>query len=106
MTPQNLEQRLADQRIVLALARGLVKPGGRLVYVTCSILPEENTDQLAAFLTQAPEFALLPTADAWKTTLGGDAPASADSRTDTLLLTPASHGTDGFFIAVMTRAVS
>ncbi|MEQ1615152.1 MAG: RsmB/NOP family class I SAM-dependent RNA methyltransferase [Hyphomicrobiaceae bacterium] len=106
VTPQNLEQRLADQREVLALARGLVKPGGRLVYVTCSILPEENTDQVTAFLGEAPEFAITPTAEAWQATLGGDAPASADGRTDTLLLTPASHGTDGFFIAVMRRGVA
>jgi len=100
---ENLEQRLADQRAVLALARGLVKPGGRLVYVTCSVLPEENGDQVAAFLSTAPEFKLVPTAEVWAATLGGDAPVSADGRRDTLLLTPASHGTDGFFIAVMQR---
>ena len=103
VTPQSLALRLADQRAVLALARGLVKPGGRLVYVTCSVLPEENTDQLAAFLDQAPEFKLVPTARAWAATLGGDPPPSADGRTDTLLLSPASHGTDGFFIAVLER---
>jgi 16S rRNA (cytosine967-C5)-methyltransferase len=103
VTPENLEQRLADQREVLRLSRALVKPGGRLVYVTCSVLPEENIDQVAAFLSAAPEFAIVPTATAWAATLGGDAPAAADGRTDTLQLTPARHGTDGFFIAVLQR---
>jgi 16S rRNA (cytosine967-C5)-methyltransferase len=104
VTPQNLEQRLADQRAVLTLARSLVKPGGRIVYVTCSVLPEENYDQVDAFLKDAPEFSILPTAAVWAATLGGEAPRSADGRTDTLLLTPACHGTDGFFVAVMQRA--
>jgi 16S rRNA (cytosine967-C5)-methyltransferase len=104
VTPQNLEQRLADQREVLGLAHSLVKPGGRLVYVTCSVLPEENIDQVAAFLAGAPEFAIVPTAQVWAATIGGEPPPSADGRTDSLLLTPASHGTDGFFIAVMQRA--
>ena len=54
--PQNLVDRMAEQRAALALARKLVKPGGRLVYVTCSVLPEENTDQLAWFVGEAPEF--------------------------------------------------
>ena len=106
VTPANLEQRLADQREVLGLARALVKPSGRLIYVTCSVLPDENGDQVAKFLAQSPEFSIVPTAGAWATTIGGDAPASSDGRLDTLLLTPACHGTDGFFIAVMQRASS
>jgi 16S rRNA (cytosine967-C5)-methyltransferase len=106
VTPQSLQQRLADQRDVLALACGLVKPGGRLVYVTCSVLPEENVDQMAAFLAGAPEFTVLPTAQVWAATLSGDPPASADGRHDSLLLTPARHGTDGFFIVVMARSAS
>jgi len=81
-----------------------VKPGGRLVYVTCSVLSEENVDQVTAFLTAAPEFSIVPAAQVWATTIGGEAPASADGRTDTLLLTPAQHGTDGFFIAILVRA--
>ncbi len=104
VTPQNLAQRETDQRDVLVLARPLVKPGGRLVYVTCSVLPEENSEQVAQFLGRAPEFSIVPTAVAWTATLGGAAPASADGRLDTLLLTPASHMTDGFFIAILQRS--
>jgi 16S rRNA (cytosine967-C5)-methyltransferase len=103
LKPANLTQRQGEQRAVLALGAPLVKPGGRLVYVTCSVLPEENGDQISAFLASHPEFAMLPWADAWRAALGGDPPASADGSTETLLLTPARHHTDGFFIAIMTR---
>ncbi len=104
VTPANLETRLADQSTVLALARGLVKPGGRLVYITCSVLPEENNDQVAAFLATAPEFRLLPYAAVWSDAFGTAAPVSADGGTGALLLTPHRHGTDGFFVAVLERA--
>lgn len=103
LKPQNLEQRLGDQRTVLALAARLVKPGGRLVYVTCSVLPEENTDQVARFLEAHADFRSIPYAEAWSEAIGGEVPASADGRDDGLLLTPASHGTDGFYIAVLQR---
>ncbi len=89
---------------MLATARAMVKPGGRLVYVTCSVLAEENTDQVAAFLTGAPEFRLVPYAEAWRESIATEPPASADGRDDALLLTPASHGTDGFYIATLARA--
>jgi 16S rRNA (cytosine967-C5)-methyltransferase len=103
VSPENLATRINDQRTVLKLGRDLVKPGGRLVYVTCSVLPEENTDQVAWFLGESPEFRSVPYAERWKVTLGGDVPASADGRTDNILLTPADHGTDGFFIASFMR---
>jgi 16S rRNA (cytosine967-C5)-methyltransferase len=90
---------------VLARAASLVKPGGRIVYVTCSILPEENVEQVAAFLGAHDDFQVVPTGDAWAAAgLSGDVPVSADGRSDTLLLTPARHGTDGFFVAVLARA--
>jgi len=104
--PKALEDRLADQRAVLARAAPLVKPGGRLVYITCSLLPQENGDQVAAFLTTHPGFRIVPYAEVWHEALPGDAPASADGSNETLLLTPASHGTDGFFIAVMERTMA
>ena len=78
-----------------------MKPGGRLVYATCSVLPEENGDQIAAFLANHPEFATLPWREAWARGVGGEPPTSADGSDATLLLTPARHGTDGFFIAVL-----
>lgn len=103
--PANLAQRQAEQSALLATAAALVKPGGRLVYVTCSLLPEENIDQVAAFLANHPGFATLPWRDAWAAGVGGEPPSSADASEATLLLTPARHGTDGFFIAVLGRTV-
>lgn len=102
--PQNLADRQKEQREVLELGAGLVKPGGRLVYATCSILPEENRDQVADFLGRHPEFGLRPYAEAWTESIGGEPPESADGGSDALLLTPARHGTDGFFIAILERA--
>ncbi|HRY07881.1 MAG TPA: RsmB/NOP family class I SAM-dependent RNA methyltransferase [Hyphomicrobiaceae bacterium] len=98
-----LEQRMADQDAVLLEGAKFVKPGGRLVYATCSVLPEENVDRVAAFLDAHPGFSLFPIEEAWTAALGGTAPSSADGRTGTLQLTPGRHGTDGFFIAIVTR---
>ncbi|MGD9867780.1 MAG: RsmB/NOP family class I SAM-dependent RNA methyltransferase [Hyphomicrobiales bacterium] len=103
LKPAMLEERLKEQRAVLDLAAPLVKPGGRLAYITCSVLPEENTDQVTAFLERHPGFALVPFNDAWREALHAAPPVSSDGREDTLLLTPASHGTDGFFVAILAR---
>ena len=62
-----------------------------------------NIDQVAAFLAAHPDFQIEPYAKAWEKHIGGPAPASTDGRSDSLLLTPASHGTDGFFIAILER---
>jgi 16S rRNA (cytosine967-C5)-methyltransferase len=103
LKPRNIEERQAEQAGVLATAAGLVRPGGRLVYVTCSVLPEENRGSLEAFLASAPDFAVVPFGPVWRERIGSEPPASADGRSDTLQLTPASHGTDGFFIAILDR---
>jgi 16S rRNA (cytosine967-C5)-methyltransferase len=103
MRPDALGQRVLEQKVVLSRAAQHVKPGGRLVYVTCSLLPEENIDQVAAFVTANPDFSVVPFADVWRTNMTSAPPTSADGRSDSLLLTPAQHGTDGFFIAVLTR---
>lgn len=101
LSAQAVEARIADQRHVLATGRGLVKPGGLLVYVTCSVLPQENGDQIEQFLTENSGFSLLAYGDRWRETIGGEAPASADGSETTLLLTPRRHGTDGFFVALL-----
>ncbi len=103
LKPANIPERQAEQQQVLELGASLTKPGGLLVYVTCSVLPEENQDQVAAFLGAHGDFAVEPFGEVWSARVGGDAPQSADGRSDTLQLTPAKHGTDGFFIALMRR---
>jgi 16S rRNA (cytosine967-C5)-methyltransferase len=80
---------------VLAAAAPYVKPGGRLIYVTCSLLGEENEDRVAAFLGAHAEFGPAPAelagAQRWLTPAGF------------LRLTPRSAATDGFFVAVLAR---
>jgi len=103
LKPANLAQRQGEQRAILALAAPVVKAGGRLLYATCSVLPEENDDQVAWFLTNHSGFAALPWREAWATGVGSDPPASAARDGGALLLTPARHGTDGFFIAALVK---
>ena len=83
---------VALQARILTSAARLVKPGGRLVYATCSLLVEENEDQVAAFLAAHPGFRTVPLALA--------APHLAGLG-EHLSLSPARHGTDGFFAAVL-----
>lgn len=111
LTPEHLAHCRRQQRSVLAMGAPLVRPGGRLVYLTCSVLPEENGDQVAAFLSQHPDFFAVPMAAVWAKTIGGTMPVSAaGGGTETratggagLQLTPHTHATDGFFIAVLKR---
>ena len=98
-TPANLDDILAVQQRILAMAQTLVKPGGRLVYATHSLLQEENEQQLAWFLENHAEFQALPIDEVWAETVGGPPPPAGPA----LRLSPASTGTDGFFCAVMER---
>jgi 16S rRNA (cytosine967-C5)-methyltransferase len=105
LSPQMLEARLAEQRAVLDEGAALVKPGGRLAYITCSMLPSENRDQVDAFLARHPAFKLVPWRELWGKALPGVPPIpSADDSTETLQMTPLSHGTDGFFVAVLQHS--
>jgi 16S rRNA (cytosine967-C5)-methyltransferase len=102
LKPKNLAERVDQQRAVLIEAVRLLRRGGRLVYVTCSVLPEENTDQAEWICAQVPELDRLSYRDLWSRTLAGDPPSSADGQENSLLLTPRQHGTDGFFFAAWT----
>jgi 16S rRNA (cytosine967-C5)-methyltransferase len=90
----DLAELLPKQASILDAASGLVRSGGRLVYATCSLLPEENEAQVDAFLARTPAFELIPLDRAWA---GGPVAGRF------LSLTPARNGTDGFFAAVMER---
>jgi len=105
LSPQALEKRHAEQRAVLAQAARLVRAGGRLVYVTCSVLPSENGAQAAWFLGEYPDFAPVPPEKAWQESLSAPFPGTAARDTDAsaLLLSPKTHGTDGFFVAIFRR---
>ncbi len=103
LTQKQFDQRRKDQAQVLEQGYALARPGGTILYITCSVLPEENTEQVAAFVKRHPDVSIIPYTEQWARAIGGAAPASADGREDTLVLTPARHDTDGFFVAVMRK---
>jgi 16S rRNA (cytosine967-C5)-methyltransferase len=99
LTPESLGDLIARQQDILDRASTLVKSGGRLVYVTCSIVPGENEEQIEWFLAKHTEFSLMPIAEIWQNTIGG-APTAPN---EMLRLSPATTNTDGFFIAVLQK---
>jgi 16S rRNA (cytosine967-C5)-methyltransferase len=99
LSPSGLEDLMARQDNILDSACTVVKPGGRLVYATCSMLAGENVVRVERFLSRNAEFTLLPIADVWAETLTGPCPTTEP----TLSLGPATTGTDGFFVAVLQR---
>jgi 16S rRNA (cytosine967-C5)-methyltransferase len=98
-TPQDIAELTAKQAAILAAAARLVKPGGRLVYATCSLLPEENEAIVDAFLAKEPQFARRSAREV----LAGQGIA-LDLQGEDLHLAPHVHGTDGFYAAVLERA--
>ena len=88
----------ARQRAILDAAAALLKPGGRLVYGTCSLLVEENEDMVSEFLQRHPDFALVPAKEVLERQ-GVKLPQSGEF----LRLYPHVHDTDGFFAAVLER---
>lgn len=95
LTPGRLAELIALQDRLLDQAAGLVRPGGRLVYATCSILGCENQDRVAAFQARQPGFQPLNLAENWPGTVPG---LGQDFRAS-----PASTGTDGFYCAALVR---
>ena len=65
LTLRNLQERVAQQQEALSEAAAYVRRGGELLYVTCSVLPEENDAQATAFCAANPEFEVAPTLDGW-----------------------------------------
>jgi 16S rRNA (cytosine967-C5)-methyltransferase len=106
LKPASIDERCHQQREVLTTAARHVRRGGRLIYVTCSLLPQENTAQVTQFLSgPGGGFSLVPWREVWSAGVGTPVPTgSADGSDRTLLLSPSRHGTDGFFIACLKRA--
>ncbi|KZC97014.1 RsmB/NOP family class I SAM-dependent RNA methyltransferase [Oceanibaculum pacificum] len=99
----DLAELTALQSEILDSAARLVRPGGRLVYATCSLLAAENEDRVAAFLAGHAEFRLVPLSEAWPGLLpDAPMPEAADAG-GYLRLSPARHGTDGFVAAILER---
>jgi len=96
--PQAVQELQQLQAQILLDAARCVRPGGRLVYATCSLLPQENEDQVQQFLAVHPDFRLLDAAQVL-----GDRCPDLGLKDAYLRLRPDVHGTDGFFAAVMQR---
>ena len=102
-TPQSVQEMSLKQAAILASAARLLKPGGRLVYATCSLLSAENEAVATAFSeANAGNFTPLPAADALARAHVTEAETLV--RGDFLRLWPYRHGTDGFFAAVWERS--
>jgi len=103
MRPGALAERVKEQAAVLDRAASLVKPGGRIAYVTCSVLVEENGDQVRGFLARHPDFSVAPDLLA---PLGERALVFRQAvlmSEDGVQMTPRRTETDGFFVSALVR---
>jgi 16S rRNA (cytosine967-C5)-methyltransferase len=103
LRPGSLDVRRKEQATVLDRAAALAKPGGRIVYITCSILPEENDDALAAFLEGHEGFAPLPSGAILEAAGLGFLKDAVRPTAHGVQMTPLKTGTDGFYVAVLVR---
>jgi 16S rRNA (cytosine967-C5)-methyltransferase len=105
MRPGALEVRLKDQIAVLDRAAALVKPGGRIAYITCSVLPPENGEQVRGCIARHPEFSVVPPDETasvlWER--AEDFALAALPSPEGWLITPRRTGTDGFFVSVLRK---
>jgi 16S rRNA (cytosine967-C5)-methyltransferase len=106
--PGALAERLKQQQAALERAVGLLKPGGRIAYVTCSVLAEENGDQVRAFAGRHPDFSVEKPANVInllgeRAYLFSRAVLISD---EGLLMTPRRTDTDGFFVSLVRRQLS
>jgi 16S rRNA (cytosine967-C5)-methyltransferase len=99
LTPEEVDSFPPRQRDILDRYSALLRPGGLLVYATCSIDRRENDEVRTSFAAAHPEFAPVAPADL----LGADRAAELGARAHDLQLLPHRHGTDGFYIAGLRR---
>lgn len=97
-SPRSIGELSLKQAAILRAAADLLKPGGRLVYATCSLLPEENEEVVSAFLQERGEFTMLHCGELLRQQ------GIAVDTGECLRLWPHLHGTDGFFAAVIEKS--
>ena len=103
LTPELLAQRVSEQAAILEEGARYLKPGGTLVYITCSILPEENDDQIVAFLAAHPDFTSVAPEQLWQSAFGQPMPADIETANAGIALTPRLTHTDGFYFNALHR---
>jgi 16S rRNA (cytosine967-C5)-methyltransferase len=100
LTSDRLSDLNALQDSLLDQAARHTRRGGHLVYASCSVLPRENADRVAAFLERSPGFRIVPALSAWRESGVSHAPPGLLEFFDA---SPHLTGTDGFFVAVLRR---
>jgi 16S rRNA (cytosine967-C5)-methyltransferase len=103
LRPGSLEVRRKEQAAVLDRAATLVKPGGRIVFITCSILPEENDEALDGLLQRDPGFEVVKADELLASAGLSNLSPSVRVTKHGLQMTPRKTGTDGFFVACLRR---
>ena len=98
-----LDKRTGEQAKALAEAAVFVKPGGVLVYVTCSLFARENSVVTKAFLAGREDFGSCDMGKVWSETFGAKIEPPRHCGKEHVILSPATTGTDGFFIAALKR---
>jgi len=104
--PGALEIRLKEQTVLLDQAVRFVKPGGKIAYVTCSLLDAENGAQIRGFTSRAPGWSVIPAAEVCRALgeRGSVLKAAARVNAEGLLLSPKRTDTDGFFISMLRHS--
>ena len=102
LTSERLEEYRSEQQTILLDGSNRVAIGGQLIYITCSLLPEEDEQQIEWFLEQQSGFKLVPYGENLSS-IDGELPETLSSIPECLLLAPHKHDTDGFFVAVLER---
>ncbi len=105
LTQEQLENRLKDQAEILDAAAKYVRPGGQLSYITCSILPQENDEQIENFLSKNKNFKAIASHSLWQKKFGSTNKARPYFGKNGITLTPASTQSDGFFISILERDI-
>jgi len=104
LTQRQLDARKGEQSAILDAAKAYVKPGGLLVYITCSVFDEENSEQVAAFRERDSGFAPLDHRALWDGHFPGHEAAARVGTGEDISLSPALSGTDGFYFCAMRKA--
>ncbi|HEY8949961.1 MAG TPA: RsmB/NOP family class I SAM-dependent RNA methyltransferase [Rhizomicrobium sp.] len=101
LTPERLDQLNALQDMLLDQAAARAAGKARIVYATCSILPRENEERVAAFLERHPAFKVIPASEIWRESTGSRPPPGLG---EFLKVTPLVDAMDGFFTAILARS--
>ena len=103
ITKERVAELTTIQDGILERVADMVKPGGRLVYATCSLLPDENEARVEKFLKTHSEYTAMNWQDAWAEAMPKTSPPAQLISGPYLRLSPAAHGSDGFFVAVLAK---